>query len=126
MDQENISLSQKLKALAEPRRLEIIALLMQGRQCNCEMGEKLSMAPNLLSHHLRVLSQSGLIETQRNLQDARWVYYSIAPAAVTALLDELQDLLDLSKIGVGTTTCGVRRKKISAEPLVDITPKGMR
>jgi len=68
------NLSNLLKVIAEPKRLEILSLLLEGTHCNCEMGEKLSMAPNLISHHLRVLSEAGLIETERDDVDARWIY----------------------------------------------------
>ena len=49
-----------LKVLGEPNRLRILDLLMQGEQCNCELGDKLGMAPNLISHHLSVLHKAGL------------------------------------------------------------------
>lgn len=66
-----------LKILAEPRRLAIVNLLMAGVHCNCELGEHLQMTPNLISHHMRILRQAGLIEMERDAIDGRWVYYSI-------------------------------------------------
>ena len=66
-----------LKVLAEPKRLLILHLLMEGVQCNCELGERLEMAPNLISHHLSVLRQAGLVDVERDALDARWIYYSI-------------------------------------------------
>ena len=70
-------MAQWLKALAEPNRLLIFHLLMEGVQCNCELGDGLQMAPNLISHHLRVLREAGLVDVERDLQDARWMYYSV-------------------------------------------------
>ena len=58
---------------------------MEGVQCNCELGDHLQIAPNLISHHLSVLRQAGLVDMERDNLDARWVYYSINRAA----LDEL-------------------------------------
>ena len=49
------TLADRLKVLAEPKRLLILHLLMEGVQCNCELGDALQMAPNLISHHLSVL-----------------------------------------------------------------------
>lgn len=66
-----------LKVLAEPHRLQILALLMEGEQCNCELGERLKMKPNLISHHLSILRQVGLIKEERETEDRRWIYYSI-------------------------------------------------
>ncbi len=55
-----------LKVLAEPNRLLIFHFLMEGVQCNCELGDGLQMAPNLISHHLRVLREAGLVDVERD------------------------------------------------------------
>jgi ArsR family transcriptional regulator len=65
-----------LKALAEPNRLRIFAELMQGDSCNCELKDNLGLPPNLLSHHLRALSEAGLVTSRRDKIDGRWIYYS--------------------------------------------------
>ena len=72
-------LADRLKALAEPKRLLILHLLMEGVQCNCELGDALEMAPNLISHHLSVLRKAGLVDVERDALDARWIYYSHQP-----------------------------------------------
>ena len=74
-----------LKVLAEPNRLLIFHLLMEGVQCNCELGDGLQMAPNLISHHLRVLREAGLVDVERDALDARWMYYSINRKALEEL-----------------------------------------
>ena len=53
------TLADRLKILAEPKRLLILHLLMEGVQCNCELGDALQMPPNLISHHLSVLRKAG-------------------------------------------------------------------
>lgn len=78
-------LVERLKVLAEPKRLQIFNLLMEGVQCNCELGDSLQMPPNLISHHLSKLRAVGLVEVERDAVDSRWVYYSVNRAA----LDEL-------------------------------------
>lgn len=70
-----------LKALAEPRRLSILAELMSGDSCNCELKDKLNLPPNLLSHHLKVLTEAGLVTSRRDSIDGRWIYYSVDRAA---------------------------------------------
>ena len=64
------------KALSDPNRLRIFAELMAGDTCNCELKENLGLAPNLLSHHLRVLEGSGLVNSRRDVVDGRWIYYA--------------------------------------------------
>jgi ArsR family transcriptional regulator len=72
-----------LKALSEPNRLRILAELMSGDSCNCELADQLALPANLLSHHLRVLSEAGLVNTRRDRIDGRWVYYSVDRAAAS-------------------------------------------
>ena len=71
-----------LKALSEPNRLRIFAELMTGNSCNCELEETLGLPRNLLSHHLRVLSKAGLVNSRRDTVDGRWIYYSVDEQAV--------------------------------------------
>ena len=54
------SLAAQLKVLADPSRLAILALCMSGQQCNCNLGERLGLSMNLVSHHLKVLRDSLL------------------------------------------------------------------
>jgi ArsR family transcriptional regulator len=72
-----------LKALSEPNRLRIFAELMTGNSCNCELEETLGLPRNLLSHHLRVLSKAGLVNSRRDEVDGRWIYYSVDEDAVS-------------------------------------------
>ena len=65
------------KALSDLNRLRIFAELMAGDSCNCELRDNLGLAPNLLSHHLKVLEKAGLVESRRDLIDGRWIYYSV-------------------------------------------------
>jgi ArsR family transcriptional regulator len=74
-----------LKVLAEPKRLYIFHLLVEGVQCNCELGNVLDAPPNLVSHHLRILREAGLVDVERDALDARWVYYSVNVGALEAL-----------------------------------------
>jgi ArsR family transcriptional regulator len=66
-----------LKALADPNRLRILAVLVQHESCNCQLNRQLGLPPNLLSHHLRVLEQAGLVRNQRGEKDARWIFYTV-------------------------------------------------
>jgi ArsR family transcriptional regulator len=99
-------LAERLKVLAEPKRLLIINLLMEGVQCNCELGDTLRMAPNLISHHLSVLRQAGLVDVERDALDARWVYYSVNRAALDELNAAFGAFFDPTRIQPRRLTCG--------------------
>lgn len=72
--QELEGFSRTLKVIAEPNRLKILCLLRRREMCVCEIVETLGLPQNLVSHHLRVLREEGLVRDRR---DAQWVYYSI-------------------------------------------------
>ncbi len=81
------------KALADPTRLKIFQLLRQGEYCNCELNQATGLPINLVSHHLRILKSSGLVNAVRDSEDTRWIHFSIdedtldkARAAINALL----------------------------------------
>ena len=86
---DSSALIAQLKALAEPNRLRIVQVLMQGVHCNCEIVALLDLAPNLISHHVRVLREAGLVEVERDEVDGRWIYYELNKEALDALLRTL-------------------------------------
>ena len=65
-------LSIVLKLIAEPNRLKILCLLSSGTKCVCEIQDALSLKQNLVSHHLRVLKERGLIGFEKKGQ---WKHY---------------------------------------------------
>lgn len=99
-------LARWLKVLAEPNRLLLLEQIIEGVQCNCELGDALKMAPNLISHHLSVLREAGLIETKRDPVDARWVYYSVNLIAMEELFHIFGGFFDTTRIQPRRLTCG--------------------
>lgn len=97
-----------LRALSDPTRLTILDLLMQGVQCNCELGGQLRLPMNLISHHIRVLREAGLVTSRRAPGDARWVYYSIDTIALTRVREQLAAFLDPQRIQPRVPNCGPR------------------
>ena len=97
-----------LKVLGDPTRLAIFDALMQGVQCNCDLGEQLGLPMNLISHHLKVLREAGLVRSERDSLDARWVYYSVDESALEELRAWLMAFLDPARIQPRLPTCGPR------------------
>lgn len=100
------TLANRLKTLAEPKRLLILNMLMEGVQCNCELGEALNMPPNLISHHLRLLRQAGLVDVERDAFDARWIYYSVNHKALEELNKAFGGFFDPTRIKPRRPNCG--------------------
>ena len=99
-------LAQVLKALSDPSRLGIFNMLMEGIQCNCEIAERLGFSLSLISHHLRVLHDVGLVQSERDDQDARWIYHSIDRGKLAQLDVAMRHLLDVDRIQPRLPSCG--------------------
>lgn len=71
------SISSLLKAVADPTRLQILALMNQGEQqsvCTCDLTGPLKLSQPTISHHMKKLSEVGLLSSERR---GTWVHYSI-------------------------------------------------
>lgn len=100
------SLAAKFKALSHPKRLGIFDMLMEGVHCNCEISERLDLSLSLVSHHMRILEEAGLVDSERDKEDARWIYYTINREALEALAHEIARFLDASRIKPRVPSCG--------------------
>ncbi len=110
-------LAQVLRVLSDPTRLTILDLLMQGVQCNCELGAQLQLPMNLVSHHLKILRDAGLVNAERDPQDARWVYYSVNQPILNEFRAELSAFLNPKRIQPRQPSCGPR--VVPGEPVRD-------
>ena len=77
--EESVSL---LTAVADPIRWRVLQRLAGAPACVCELQEQAPIAANLLSYHLRVLREAGLVTTSRR---GRWIDYALADDAVDRL-----------------------------------------
>lgn len=66
-----------LKVLADETRLAVLQQLMDGARLVHEINETLQLEQSLLSHHLKVLREAGLVQSER---DGKAVRYSLNPA----------------------------------------------
>ncbi|HBB38158.1 MAG: Arsenical resistance operon repressor [Candidatus Magasanikbacteria bacterium GW2011_GWD2_43_18] len=69
-----------LKIISQEQRLKILCLLKNGEHCVCDIWQHLDMPQNLVSHHLKVLKDYGLITSRK---DGTKVLYTIHEKAVT-------------------------------------------
>lgn len=71
-----VSCAGLLKMLADETRLAVVRQLIEGPKLVCEINESLGLEQSLLSHHLKILREAGLVTSQR---DGKAVLYSLAP-----------------------------------------------
>ena len=75
-------LAQVFKALGDPVRLRLVSLIgahQGGEVCVCDLTTAFDLTQPTISHHLRVLRQAGIIDSERR---GTWVYYRLVPAAL--------------------------------------------
>ncbi|MEO0080122.1 MAG: metalloregulator ArsR/SmtB family transcription factor [candidate division WOR-3 bacterium] len=93
-------------ALSSECRLRILELLGKEERCVCEIVPHLPTSFSVVSHHLSVLEQAGVIQSRR---DGRWMRYRIADPAVLKLVESARHLARRVKAG----RCTARRPKAS-------------
>ncbi len=64
-----------IKALADENRLAVLESLQNGEKCACVLLEELNITQPTLSHHMKILCDSGLVEYRK---DGKWMHYSIS------------------------------------------------
>ncbi|MEN9593809.1 MAG: hypothetical protein RLY23_292 [Actinomycetota bacterium] len=84
-----------LRAIAEPMRWRIINALTQEMLCVCHLVADLGASQPLVSHHIRVLKDAGLIVGTR---EGPWTYYSLAPGALDRVGHEIAQLEEVSGV----------------------------
>ena len=62
------------KSLGDANRLKIVQMLSDGEKCGCKLLEAFDITQPTLSHHMRVLSECGLVNTRK---DGKWSHYSL-------------------------------------------------
>ncbi len=76
------------KALGDPVRLRLLSLIASTTEaCVCDLTDAFDLTGPTISHHLRVLRETGLVDAERR---ATWVYYRIRPGALAQLSALLQ------------------------------------
>lgn len=74
-----------LKAVADPVRLQLLSLIGSseaGEMCVCDLTEPIGLSQPTVSHHLRILTNAGLLARERR---ASWVWYSLVPDAMNRI-----------------------------------------
>ena len=85
-----------VKALGEPLRWRIVELLAAEELCVCHLVEELDIVQPLVSHHLKVLREAGLVESERFRY---WTYYRLRTETVADIARALGRLAEQAPTG---------------------------
>ena len=72
-----------LKAVSDKTRLKIIDMISCGEMCACDILEGLDISQSTLSYHMKILSESGLVNAVR---DGAWMRYTLNKEKTDALI----------------------------------------
>ncbi len=76
-----------LKVVADPARLRMLNIIAAtGEVCGCDLEEPLGLSQPTVSHHLKVLTEAGLLTREKR---GRWAYHRIVPARLAELAEAL-------------------------------------
>lgn len=77
------------KAFCDENRLQILETLRSGEKCACVLLGNLNIGQSTLSHHMKILCESGIVESRT---EGKWTYYSLSEDGIgraEAVLAEL-------------------------------------
>ena len=63
------------KAFCDENRLMILEMLQSGEKCACKILEKMLIAQSTLSHHMKILVESGIVSARK---EGKWTHYSLS------------------------------------------------
>ena len=98
-ESEAAALARVFKALADPVRLRLLSMIAGadgGEACVCELTTGFDVSGPTISHHLKVLREAGLVDSERR---GTWVWYRVRPD----VFRQLGALLDLPAASAPTS-----------------------
>ena len=97
--EENVKV---FKAFCDEHRLEILSLLRSGEKCACVILEELEIAQSTLSHHMKILCESGIIDSRK---EGKWTYYFISGKGTEYAKDLLTELTTFTDVCECKSNC---------------------
>jgi ArsR family transcriptional regulator len=83
------------KAFCDENRLQILAMLRTGEKCACRLLEELQISQSTLSHHMKLLCDSGIVCARR---EGKWTHYSISPTGSRLAMQLLAELTEVESV----------------------------
>ena len=90
MDFTEKNMALVFKSLSDENRIRILKLLRNGEKCACKLLEELNISQPTLSHHMKILCDSGLVTGRR---EGKWTHYAICCEGVRRVRDLMKELL---------------------------------
>ena len=100
--------ARKIKALADENRLAIMLALQHGEKCGCVLLEEMNITQPTLSHHMKILCDSGLVSSRK---EGKWMHYSLSKEGITSFQNLIGTYArcDCESNETGAVTCCCQR-----------------
>ena len=104
MENRHAANAKVFKAFCDEKRLHIIEQLQTGEKCACVLLEDLNISQPTLSHHMKILCDSGIVTGRK---EGKWTHYSISADGVEAAHTLLTNLTTVTVLeSAGEVVCG--------------------
>ena len=95
MDFDEKTIALVFKTLSDENRIRILKLLRSGEKCGCKLLEELNISQPTLSHHMKILCDTGLVAGRK---EGKWIHYSICCDGVRRVRGLMKELLSAENI----------------------------
>ena len=90
------------KAFCDENRIRILRMLKSGEKCACKILEELNITQPTLSHHMKILCDSGVVVGRK---EGKWTHYSISPEGAECATKCLKSLTSVDMKGKDKSCC---------------------
>ncbi|MGN1202485.1 MAG: ArsR/SmtB family transcription factor [Eubacterium sp.] len=81
------------KAFCDENRIRILEMLQTGEKCGCRLLEELKVTQPTLSHHMKILCNSGIVEGRK---EGKWTHYRISADGRNKALKLLKEITSIN------------------------------
>ena len=96
MELSNKQITVIFKALCDENRVQIFRILQNGELCACHLLEELQLSQPTLSHHMKILCDSGLVVGRK---EGKWMHYSISGEGAMIAVECLKQITAVKESG---------------------------
>lgn len=103
MDIDERKAARIFKAFCDENRIKVLKLLLSGEKCACVLLEDLHITQPTLSHHMKILCDSGIVEGRK---EGKWMHYSISEKGAESAEKYLKALTTVGEEKEKKPCCG--------------------
>lgn len=81
------------RAFCDENRIRVLKMLTSGEKCACKILEELNITQPTLSHHMKILCDSGIVVGRK---EGKWMHYSISAEGAKAAESKFKELTSVN------------------------------